>query len=128
MRQLDLIQQQTLLFSQLVVSNIMWPFVLTAYASIDDTIRKVNKAIINPLIVLFFAIAAVYFAYGVFEFIKDSDSPDAREKGKQHIIWGLIGMAIMGSAFFIMSLILGTLGIEQQIDINTGEVNLPSIE
>lgn len=106
----------------------MWPFVLIAYASIDDTIRKVNKAIINPLIVLFFAIAAVYFAYGVFEFIKDSDSPDAREKGKQHIIWGLIGMAIMGSAFFIMSLILGTLGIEQQIDINTGEVNLPSIE
>ncbi len=106
----------------------MWPFVLTAYASVDDTIRKVNKQIVNPLIALMFAIAAIYFVYGVFEFIKDSDAPDAREKGKQHIIWGLIGMAIMGSVFFIMQLILGTLGIEQQINIDTGEVNLPPIE
>ncbi len=106
----------------------MWPFVLTAYASVDDTIRKVNKNILNPLIVLMFAIAAAYFAYGLFEFIKDSDKPDAREKGKQHIIWGLIGMAVMVGVRFLMTLITGTLGIDGQIDIFTGEVNLPPIE
>ena len=106
----------------------MYPFILTAYASVDETIRKVNKAIINPLIVLMFAIAVIYFAYGVFEFIKDGDSSDAREKGKQHIIWGLIGMAIMASVFFIMQLILGTLGIEDQINVEDIEVTLPPIE
>ncbi len=106
----------------------MWPFVLTAYASVDDTIRKVNKVLINPLITLMFAIAAIYFVYGVFEFIRDSSSSDGREKGKQHIMWGLIGMAIMGSVFFIMQLILGTLGIEDQIDIQTGTVDLPELE
>ena len=106
----------------------MYPFILTAYASVDETIRKVNKAIINPFIVLMFAIAAVYFAYGVFEFIKDGDSSDAREKGKQHIVWGLVGMAIMGSVFFIMQLIVGTLGVEQQINIQEMEVTLPPIE
>lgn len=106
----------------------MYPFILTAYASVDETIRKVNKAIINPLIVLMFAIAAVYFVYGVMEFIKDSSSSDGREKGKQHIIWGLVGMAIMGSVFFIMQLILGTLGIEDQINVQDIEVNLPPIE
>jgi len=105
----------------------MWPFIFTAYASVDDTIRKVNKVLINPLITLMFAIAAIYFVYGVFEFIRDSSSADGREKGKQHIIWGLIGMAIMGSVFFIMQLILGTLGIENQINPQTGEVNLPPI-
>jgi hypothetical protein len=106
----------------------MYPFFLTAYASVDDTIRKVNKGLINPLITLMFAIAAVYFVYGVFEFIKDSDASDAREKGKQHIIWGLVGMAIMGSVFFIMQLIVGTLGVEQQINIQEMEVTLPPIE
>ena len=106
----------------------MWPFVLTAYASVDETIRKINKAILNPLIALLFAIAAIYFAYGLVEFIKDSDKPDAREKGKQHIVWGLIGMAIMASVFFIMQLILGTLGIEQQINVQDIEVNLPDLE
>jgi uncharacterized membrane protein YidH (DUF202 family) len=109
----------------------MWPFVLTAYASLDDTIKKINKAIINPLIVLMFAIAAIYFLYGLFEFIKDADNSDARETGKNHIIWGLIGMFIMVSVYFIMQLILGTLGIgTEQINISpTGiEVNLPPMQ
>ena len=103
----------------------MYPFILTAYASVDETIRKVNKNILNPLIILMFAIAAVYFAYGIFEFVKDGDNSDAREKGKQHILWGLIGMAIMASVFFIMQFIVGTLGIEDQIDIENMEVDLP---
>lgn len=109
----------------------MWPFVFTAYASLDSTIRKINKAIINPLIILMFAIAAIYFIYGLFEFIKDADSSDAREKGKQHIIWGLIGMFIMVAVYFIMELILGTLGIgSNQIDISPDgiQINLPPIQ
>ncbi len=106
----------------------MHPFILTAYASVDTTIRQVNKQIVNPLIILMFAIAAIYFAYGLFEYIKDSDSADGREKGKQHIIWGLVGMFIMVSVFFIMDLILGTLGISsQQINIQEMQVDLPPI-
>ncbi|MDQ5901687.1 MAG: hypothetical protein QG580_402 [Patescibacteria group bacterium] len=109
----------------------MWPFVFTAYASLDSTIKKINKAIINPLIVLMFAIAAVYFLYGLYEFIKDADSSDARETGKRHIIWGLIGMFIMVAVYFIMELILGTLGIgTDQINITPDsiDVNLPPIQ
>lgn len=108
----------------------MSPFILTAYASVDSAIRSINKAIVNPLIVLMFAIATIYFLIGVFEFIKDSANADAREKGKQHIIWGLIGMLVMVTVFFIMRLILGTLGIEDQIQISSEEIqiNLPTIE
>ncbi|MEZ4103336.1 MAG: hypothetical protein R3B55_02120 [Candidatus Paceibacterota bacterium] len=59
----------------------MWPFVLTAYVSADETIRKINKAILNPLIALLFAIAAIYFAYGLVLSQAAPDKPDAREKG-----------------------------------------------
>jgi hypothetical protein len=67
----------------------------------------------------------VYFLYGLFEFIKDSDSEDGREKGKRHMLWGLIGLSIMVSVFFIMKVVLGTIGIDQnQINVQTGEVNI----
>ena len=105
----------------------MFYFVLTAYASADSAIRSINKAIVNPLIILMFAIATVYFIYGLFEFLKDSDNAEAREKGKQHILWGLIGMLVMVMVFFIMKIILGTLGIEGQINPEELEVNLPPI-
>lgn len=106
----------------------MWPFVLTAHAAVDDTIRSINKHILNPLIVFMFALAAVYFAYGVFQYVRGADKPDAREIGKQHIIWGLVGMFIMVAVRLIMNLIVGTLGIEGQIDLFTGEAELPPIQ
>jgi hypothetical protein len=37
--------------------------------SLDQFIFNVNKLIINPLILLLFALALVFFLYGVFEFI-----------------------------------------------------------
>lgn len=105
----------------------MWPFVLIAYADVDTTIHSINQHILNPLIVFMFAVAAVFFAYGLFEYIKDSDNADAREKGKNHIIWGLIGMFIMVTVFYLMRFIVGTLGIEDEINVETGEANLPAI-
>lgn len=76
-----------------------------------------------------FAIASIYFLVGLISFIKDSEKPEAREKGKQHIIWGLTGMTVMVSVFFIMRIILNTLGIdENQINITEIQVNLPDIE
>ena len=37
-----------------------------AYASVDSFIGNVNKLIINPLIILLFALALAYFLWGVF--------------------------------------------------------------
>jgi hypothetical protein len=41
------------------------------------------------------------------------------------MLWGLIGLSIMVSVFFIMKVVLGTIGIDQnQINVQTGEVNI----
>ncbi|MEN9649633.1 MAG: hypothetical protein RL094_600 [Candidatus Parcubacteria bacterium] len=58
-----------------------------------------------------FSVALVVFMYGVFQYVKDSDSPDARETGRRSMIWGVFGMFIMISVFAIMKLIMGTFGI-----------------
>lgn len=73
-------------------------------------IKKINSAIINPIIVLLFAAAVIVFAYGVFEYIKDSDSDEARSTGRRHMISGVIGIFIMISVFGIIQIILNTIG------------------
>ncbi len=74
-------------------------------------IGKVEVAILNPIIKLGFAIALVVFLYGVYEFIRNAESSDARAQGGKHILWGIIGMFIMIAAGGIMNVICGSLGI-----------------
>jgi len=71
-------------------------------------VGKIEDAILNPLIILLFALALVYFLWGVFEFIKGADSEDARKIGKSHIVWGIVGMAIMFSVLSIKKIIENT--------------------
>lgn len=65
----------------------------------------IKTQILNPIIYLFFAAAFLYFVYGVIEFIRHAESEDGRETGGRHILWGVVGMFIMISAYGIMNLI-----------------------
>lgn len=76
--------------------------------AIDTLIGKISENILNPLVLLFAGIAMVYFLWGVFEFIRDYDNAEARSNGARHMLWGIIGMFIMFSAFGIMNLIAST--------------------
>ena len=71
-------------------------------------INNVEQYILNPIIGLMFAVAVVVFIYGVVEFIYGSDNEDRKSAGKNHMIWGVIGMFIMVSAFGIINLITNT--------------------
>lgn len=94
-------------------------FPLTAYAfNVDQTLLRINEQIINPLIMLLFALALVFFIWGVVEFIGGSDNEEKRTKGRQHIIWGLVGLTIMASVFGIINIIINTLGIGGADGIN----------
>jgi len=67
--------------------------------------------IINPLLLLFFAIGLLIFVFGVVEFLYGLNAEnDARERGKKHMLWGLVGMFIMMAAYSIVKLIIKTVG------------------
>lgn len=70
---------------------------------------NIEVYILNPIIYLLFGLALIIFLYGVFEFIKNADNKEEREKGSQHILWGIIGMTIMISAYGIINFILATM-------------------
>ena len=92
-----------------------------AYASIDSVVANTNRLVINPLILFLFGLAVVYFLYGLVEFIANQDNEEKKTAGKSHMIYGVIGMAIMMGAFAIMGLILKTFNI-QGINPNSGQV------
>ena len=84
---------------------------LATASSFDSIILKANALIINPLIILMFSFALVGFLWGVRGYIDHSDDHEARTKGAQHMLWGIIGMMIMISTFAIMRLILQSFGL-----------------
>ncbi len=73
-------------------------------------LQKIVTDIVQPIIYLLMALAIVYFVYGVMVFVQNADSPTEREKGYEHMKWGIIGIFIMVSAVGIMNLIGSTVG------------------
>ena len=71
-------------------------------------INNIEQYILNPIIGLMFAIAVVMFIYGIVEFILGTYNEDKKTAGKKHMIWGVIGMFIMVSAFGIINLLIST--------------------
>lgn len=76
-------------------------------------ITKINQNILNPIIILFFCIAMLYFLFGILEYlVKSKSDPAAIKAGAKHMGWGLFGMFIMVSVFGFLQLIINTLPID----------------
>jgi ammonia channel protein AmtB len=81
--------------------------------NLDGLLDGLVREIVNPFIWLLTGVATVIFIYGVLEFLGTFGSgDDARAKGKSHMVWGIVGLAIMIGVFGILSLVLNTFGIE----------------
>ncbi len=77
-------------------------------------IHKVNEAIVNPIIQIVFLAALIIFIWGIFSYVKGSDSDSERSTGRKHMMWGIFGMFIMISAYAIINVIIGTVGVDGQ--------------
>ncbi len=67
-------------------------------------VGKIAEVIINPTITLLFGAAILYFVWGIVQYIRGADQSSERQKGAQHMIWGLIGIFIMVSAVALLKL------------------------
>ena len=96
-----------------------------AYADLNGFIGKVDTTIINPLILLLFALAIVYFLYGVLEFLMNQENEEKKTSGKSHMLWGVVGIVIMLGVWTILGMLLSTFGITG-VNPQQGTVSLPS--
>jgi hypothetical protein len=94
----------------------MIPFVEQAYAATTNTtatfasvVDPIIKNIVDPLVLLAFAVAIFVFVWGIYQMFSNGDDPSARSTGQSHMIWGIVGIAIMLSAWGIIYFILNTI-------------------
>lgn len=74
---------------------------------------RLNELILNPIILLLFAVSTVYFIYGVINFIRLEAGDSKKKEALNAIIWGIVGMLVMFSAYGLISFVINTFGVEK---------------
>lgn len=86
-------------------------------------ISKINTTILNPIILLLFAVALVYFVFGVLQYLVAAKSdPAAIQKGASHMGWGLFGMFVMISIFSFMKIIINSFPVDSKTQDSVNKV------
>lgn len=78
-------------------------------------------ALLNIATRLILGAAVVYFLWGVFQFVKSAGDEEARQTGKNHIIYGVIGIAVMVSMWGLVNFVTGS------INFGTTNYSVPSL-
>ena len=87
--------------------------VVAEAAGFVDTL---NRVILFPFIYLLMSVAFLVFLWGCAQYVFNANNDSEREKGKKHIMWGLIGLLIMVSAWSILGIVAGTFGLRDEVD------------
>lgn len=77
--------------------------------AIDKLLLKISTIIIYPVLVVVFAYAFFRFMWGLFQFMFSLSQGGKIDDGKQHMLWGTIGMVIMVSGYGIVQYIDNTI-------------------
>jgi hypothetical protein len=84
---------------------------MAAAAVVDSGFFATIRGIINAIIIILFALVTMYFIWGVVKYVMASGDEKAVETGKNHMIWGIVGMAVMAGAWGIVQLVLNAAGV-----------------
>jgi len=69
------------------------------------TLDRIVELIIDPAVLLVFSLGFMLFVWGLVEFIANPADTTRKEKGQQHMLWGIVGMFIMIAVGGIIALI-----------------------
>lgn len=104
------------------LASFAFPLVSFAVAinNVNDAAGLVINTINNILVPVLFAIAFIVFLWGAFEtFIIGANNEDVKEKGRNLMLWGLIGFFVMVSLWGLVNILTGT------VTFNSGAVVSP---
>lgn len=77
--------------------------------TIESLLGKISQTIINPVINFLLVLATLVFLWGVIQYVIAGESSTKTEQAKRQIVWGLVGLTIMASAWSIVKIIQATL-------------------
>lgn len=80
-------------------------------AAANAMLVKLQNAILFPLMMLMMAVAFFMFLWGAYEYVLGAADETSRTTGRSHMLWGIIGLLVMVSAYAILSLATSTFGV-----------------
>lgn len=83
-------------------------------SKLQDYLCYFTKIINDSLIPLLFALGVVYFVWGVVRYVI-ADGEEARKKGKDIMIYGIIGLAVMLSVWGLAGILAQTFGVNSSV-------------
>jgi hypothetical protein len=79
---------------------------MLADPTITDLINKFINQVLNPLIKVLFVVVTIVFIWGIITYVAGSQGDEPKLKaGKRIMLWGIIGMFVMASAWGIVKLL-----------------------
>jgi uncharacterized RDD family membrane protein YckC len=77
-----------------------------------DLLDRIVDYVIDPAVKVVFTLGLFMFLWGFVEFLWKLKDGQVSEDGKNHMVYGLVGMMIMVSVYGIISLVMNTFGID----------------
>ena len=108
----------------LISVSVFLPMVSSAQSYLNKTtgIATQAKVIINTyLIPIAFALALLYFFWGVAKYIRSAG--EEKEEGRKILVWGVVALFVMTSIWGLVRFIQGEFGVEQNSNINIPTIN-----
>ena len=95
------------------------PVLAFAQANLNGISNLVTQAgqIVAKVIPIMFAIAIIYFFWGLIQFIRGAGDPKARAEGRGIMIYGVIAIAVMISIYGLVFWLQNTLGVGNQTSL-----------
>ena len=102
------------------------PFVF--FAAVGDTcstgelkdIICMVQEILEMVVPLLVTLGIIYFVWGIITYVI-ADDEEAKSSGRNRIIWGLVGLAVIVSMWGLVRLLTETAGVNNQTD----DIDLP---
>lgn len=88
--------------------------------SVADVVGRFTTYVIDPLLLILAAAGFFYFVWGLVEFMFSLSQGGETRNGKQHMIWGVVGMVIMFSVVGIIALINNTFNFGVNVNPSSG--------
>lgn len=114
--------KKALVFTSGIFTAMAVPLVsLAAVSNVSDVGTFVINTINNVLVPVLFAVAFIVFLWGAFDvFILGSNDEEVKEKGKNLMLWGLIGFFVMVSIWGLVNILTGTVSFGNNTGPSSG--------
>jgi len=89
------------------------PMVAGAISTVGDFTRRIIDVINNALVPLILAFAFIVFIWGVFRFFI-ADTEEAKTRGRELLVYGLIGFFVIISVWGIVNLLINTFDLDSR--------------